>query len=235
MNSAWPPKREPWAKITPEQSGSVDLDVGQDLVRAAAHVGGNAFRHRGRARIVDVPFARRLIGGPRQRQLYQRRAIVDGQHVVLLRLFEPGRDQLLNLLGILAGQIPRLRAIRIHVIQLPPVLVEVALVGQRGVDGRGPPTILPDAAGAQHGVVLALLLRRAHPAARRRCSASRRPRADTARRPCRPRASPARRPPGSSGRCRSNGDTGSAPRRVPGCPSASEMTIGSQVPPEYSE
>ena len=131
MNSAWPPKREPWAKITPEQFGVGDLDVGEDLVRAAAHVDRHAFRHRRRVRIVDVRVARRFFGwAARSRACSRGAAVVERQHEVLLRLLEPRLDQRLELLGVLLGQVLRLGAVLVDVVELPLVLVEVALAGR---------------------------------------------------------------------------------------------------------
>ncbi|MNV27386.1 hypothetical protein D3C71_1185350 [compost metagenome] len=58
----------------------------------------------------------------------------------------------------LRGQVGRFGAVLVDVVQLPLVLVEVSLAGQWRVQGGGLPAVLPDAARAEHGVVLALLL-----------------------------------------------------------------------------
>ena len=50
--------------------------------------------------------------------------------------------------------------IGVDVVQLPHVLVEMALARDRRVQGDGLPAVLPDAARAEHRVVLPLLLRR---------------------------------------------------------------------------
>ena len=62
-----------------------------------------------------------------------------------------------SLSGWSVGEILRLRAILVDVVELPLVLVEVALAADRCVNGRGLPAVLPDSACAQHCVVLPLL------------------------------------------------------------------------------
>ena len=103
MNSEWPPKREPWAKMTPEQLGSRDLYVGENLVRSAAHIHRHAFRNRRRSRIVEVAITGRLVRRTLDVQLLERGAIVDRQHQVLVRLFEPGLYERLELVRLLLG------------------------------------------------------------------------------------------------------------------------------------
>ena len=128
MNSAWPPKREPWAKITPEQFGSVISTSARILYERPRTLTATLSGTGDGARIVDVPLAGRFFGGPLRGEDLQGGAVVERQHQVLLRLLEPGLDQRLELLGILLGQVLRLGAVRVHVVELPLVLVEVALV-----------------------------------------------------------------------------------------------------------
>ena len=122
--------------VREDHAGAVgvgDLDVGEDLVRPAAHVDGHAFRNRGRVR--DSRCTARGAAssdGPLDGEDFHCGAIVKRQHQVLLRLLEPGLDQRLQFLGVFLGQVLRLGAIDVHVVEFPLVLVEVALAGERG-------------------------------------------------------------------------------------------------------
>ncbi len=89
-----------------------------------------------------------------------RQAVVERQDVELLRLLEPRGDQRLEPLGLLCGEVVRLGAVLLGVEELPDVVVEVAETRCRAVHGHRLPAVLPDAARAEHRVVLALLRRR---------------------------------------------------------------------------
>src|ERR1035441_9439083 len=81
-----------------------DFDVREDLVRTATHVDGNALRDGSRAGVVNVSLAGRFLGGTSQAENLYSAAVVERQHQVLLRLFEPVLDERLELLGIFFGQ-----------------------------------------------------------------------------------------------------------------------------------
>src|SRR5262249_29679843 len=127
--------------------------------RTSADICRHTFRHRRGTGVVDVALARRLGPGTLDAEDFRRRAVIERQHIVGLGFLEPGVDQRLELLGVFVSQVDRLRAVLIDVVKFPFILVEIALAGERSVYCRCFPTFLPDAAGAEHGVVLALLLR----------------------------------------------------------------------------
>lgn len=104
-------------------------------LKAGAH-SGHAFRYRFRIRVVDVGVSRWLQGGTRSTQDFHGSAVVQRQHVVLLRLDEPGVDQYLEFLRVLVGEVLRLRPVLLKVVEFPFVLVETALAGNRGMDSR---------------------------------------------------------------------------------------------------
>jgi hypothetical protein len=85
--------------------------------------------------------------------------VIKRQHQILVCLFEPSLNQCFEFLGLLFGQVLRIGAVHIHVVQLPLVFVEFAFAADRGVDRAGLPSILPDAAASEHGVILTPLLR----------------------------------------------------------------------------
>ena len=58
----------------------------------------------------------------------------------------------------LVGEVARLSAILIDVVELPAIFIEVTLTADRRVHRGRLPAVLPDTAGAQHRVVLTLLL-----------------------------------------------------------------------------
>src|SRR5208283_3040046 len=87
-------------------------------------------------------------------------AIIQGQDQILLRLIKPDPDQVLEPLGVSLRQVLGLGAVLVHVVQLPVVLVELALAAQRSMEASGLPAVLPDPTGPEHGVVLAQLPRR---------------------------------------------------------------------------
>src|SRR5215471_13186850 len=125
-----------------------DLDVRDDLVGASAHADRNALGYRRRARIVDVTVARRLLAGPLDSKNLLSAPVIERKHEVLVRLVEPGLDQRLELVGMLLRQIRRLGAVHVDVIELPFVLVEVALAGQRRMQCARLPPVFPHAARA---------------------------------------------------------------------------------------
>ena len=108
-----------------------EVDLGEDLVRDVVHVRRGPLGHLRRARVVDELTARRhrLVELHRDERLEVLRVaddlqVVQRQHVVGLRLFEPERLELLDLLGVLGGEVVRLGAVDIRVEQLPLVVVE---------------------------------------------------------------------------------------------------------------
>ena len=103
---------------------------------------------------------RLLFGRTRLVEDLERAAVVERQHQVLVRFLEPDLDQLRELLRMLLGEVLGLGAVHVHVVQLPHVLVEVSLATDRRVQGDGLPAVHPDAARAEHRVVLPLLRRR---------------------------------------------------------------------------
>src|SRR5277367_5098195 len=135
-----------------------DFDIGDDLVRTTSRVDGHAFRYRSRARIVDVPFTWRFRRWTFNIKYFQSGTVVERQHKVFVRLFEPCLDERLQLLGVLFSQVFRLGTVDVCVIELPGIFVEVAFARQRGMEGNRLPTVFPETAGTQHGVVLPLLL-----------------------------------------------------------------------------
>src|SRR6202008_796280 len=82
------------------------------------------------------------------------------QDVVGLRLPEPEVYELGDLLGMLLGEVARLLGVLVGVEELPAVVLEVADPGERAVLGDRLPALVPDAARAEHLVVLRLLVRR---------------------------------------------------------------------------
>ena len=109
-----------------------------------------------RVGVVDVGVARRLGLGPVLRDDLDREAVVEREHVVLLRLLEPALDERLRALRLLGGEVARLGAVLVDVVELPLVLVEVADARRRAVDGDDLPAVLPHPARAEHAVVLAV-------------------------------------------------------------------------------
>jgi len=137
-----------------------DLHVGEDLVRTPSDVDSDAFRDRSGAGIVNVSLAGSFFRRTLKAKDFQGCAIIQRQHEVLLRLLEPCLDERLELLGVLLGQVFRLGRVHVHMVEFPLVLVEMALACDGGVEGNSLPAVLPDCAGAEHGVVLTLLLGR---------------------------------------------------------------------------
>ena len=136
------------------------LHVGENLVGAPTDIDRRALRHRRGVGVVDIARPRRLGLRAGVAQLFDGGPIIQGQNEIRFRLGEPDVDEFLEFFGVFGGEVARLRAILIDVEELPWVLVKVALTADRGVQGRGLPAVLPQAAGAQHRVVLPLLLGR---------------------------------------------------------------------------
>ena len=155
MNSAWPPKREPCAKITPCES-DVSVDVGDDLVRTAADVDADRFRHRRRvadSRCTACAAAPRCGCWMREEldRASDRRAAARSSSAPRRTR---RRSSSFSFSRILLREVLRLGAILVDVVQLPAVLVEVADAADRRVQRGRLPAVLPDPARAEHRVVL---------------------------------------------------------------------------------
>ena len=134
-----------------------DLDVGQDLVGPPPNVDSRTLRHRCGVRVVDIARPRRLGLRACVTQLLDCSPVIKGQNEIRLGLGEPDVDEFLQLFRMFVGEVARLRPVLVDVEKLPLVLIEVTLTADRGVQSRGLPTVLPQAAGTEHGVVLTFL------------------------------------------------------------------------------
>ena len=119
------------------------LHIGKDLVGPAPHVDCRTFRHRGGVGVVDVAVAWRLGLGPRVTELFDRGAIIKGQNEIPVGLLEPGADQFLELLRMFGSEVLRLGPVGVDVVELPDVLVEVALTADGCMQRRYLPAVLP--------------------------------------------------------------------------------------------
>ena len=69
--------------------------------------------------------------------------VVERQHTISLCFGQPQRGQFPDLLGMLRGDVVRLRAVDVDVKQLPAVLIEMAFIDHRAVLGRHLPAVVP--------------------------------------------------------------------------------------------
>jgi hypothetical protein len=126
----------------------------ETLTVFAADAGG----HLAGSRVVRVAPARRDGHLVLERPVFEHPEVVERQDVVALGLREPEVDELLDLLRVLLSEVVCLGAIFVRVEQLPAVLVELAEPdGHGAVLGNRLPALVPDAARAEHLVVLGLL------------------------------------------------------------------------------
>ena len=212
-----------------------ELHIGQDLVRPAVRPGGKLFRYLRCAGVIGVLAAwrhRHPEEHPARTELVHRH-VVDGEHVVLLRLFQPERLHRLDPVRVLIGQVDRFRPVFIGVEELPPVLVEVADAGERAVLGDRLPSLVPDTTRAHHLVVLGLPSGWDRWERPRSCTSSTHRAAGSGSRRSPPPASRRRSARGWWARCRSSGGTGYGPRPWAWMPFGQWITSGSQTPPWY--
>lgn len=136
-----------------------EVDLGEDLERDVVGVGGELLGHLGGPGVVGVP-----AGGRRGHSVEDaaraelvRCHVVQRQDVVPPRLVHPEPLQLLDLLGMLVGDVVGLGAVLVGVEELPVVVLEAPGSRDRAVLGDGLPALVPDAPVTHHLVVLGLL------------------------------------------------------------------------------
>ena len=112
--------------ITPLVLSSVQLDLGGDGVVHALHVDEGVLHHAGHAGIDRERLAPAQQVGPAGDGRVEAlgAAVVDRQHVVALGLLQEDRLQLLELLGILRGEVVRLAEVLVDVVELPHVVLQ---------------------------------------------------------------------------------------------------------------
>src|SRR5262245_57176146 len=135
-----------------------ELNFREGFERGPKRACGRGFGHFGCPRIIDKSSAcrRRRVEFHFVNQLYP--DVDEWKHIVFLGFRQPKGLKLLELFRILAGQVLCLRAVLFDLEELPLVLVEMSLVSRRRrMQGRGLPALVPDAACADHFVVLRLL------------------------------------------------------------------------------
>src|SRR4051795_6161069 len=121
-----------------------------DREGAVAEVHRLRLGHIGDAGVVDVAVARRRERRSRSGEELQGAAVVERERAVGAGLCVPEQDQLVELLGLLGGEVVHLGAVDVDVVELPGVLVEVPPAAERRVGGDGLPAVVPDAARAEH-------------------------------------------------------------------------------------
>ncbi len=217
MNSAWAAEARAVREDHALAVGG-ELHFGQHLVRHAVHIGRGPLGDLARSRVVGVLPGRRyghaelhLDEGLEVLGISDDLQVVQREDVVGLGLLHPEGLERFHLLRVLGRDVVRFRTVLVCVEQLPAIVVEAGGAGHWAVFGHGLPTGLPDAAVAEHLVVLRLLLSR--------CigrGVERVPHRDTRqgrlRRAVDDRGTRRRRRRRSSARCRWSGGTGGALR-----------------------
>jgi hypothetical protein len=92
------------------------VDFGCDLVGTAADTHSDALGHRRGVGVVRVAVSRRLRLRTWVTELFDCSAVVEGQHEVVLGFLEPGVDEFLEFLGVLLGEVGRLRTVLFDVV-----------------------------------------------------------------------------------------------------------------------
>src|SRR5262249_11772084 len=116
----------------------LDLELGRDRVGAVADARRDRLRDLGSAGVVDVLAAGLRALGPLGAEDLDRPARLEREGVVRPSLGPPERDQLLQLLWMLLGEVRALARIDVSVEELPLLLVEVPpRFRRRGDRGRG--------------------------------------------------------------------------------------------------
>ena len=131
-------------------AGAVDLDMGLDGVAAAAHIGRYVGRHVPHAGVKHEIVARALKPGGVVGKA-RREAVVERQHIVLLRLAPPQLDHFGQALRLLRGEVIDLGEIAVEVKQLPCVVLERRA---RRVIGDRLPAVMPEPAMPEHLEIL---------------------------------------------------------------------------------
>src|SRR6266478_8601197 len=131
-------------------AGLADLDMRLDRVAAATHVGRDIGRHMAHAGVKGETVARAMEA---RRVLREARAeaIIERQHLMLLRLLPPAADHIGKALRLLACEIVSLREILREMKQFPFVVLERRA---RRMIGNRLPTAVPEAAMAEHLEIL---------------------------------------------------------------------------------
>src|SRR5437762_12954702 len=127
-------------------AGLADLDMRLDRVAAAAHIGRDIGRHMAHAGVKGETLARAMEA---RRVLREARAeaVVEWQHLMLLRLLPPAADHVGEALGLLACEIVSLREILREMKQFPFVVLERRA---RRMIGDRLPAAMPEAAMTEH-------------------------------------------------------------------------------------
>ena len=137
---------------------AVEIDLGQHGEGAPGDHHARTHRDRRGVRVVDEPVAVADERRPPAPDHLEDVEVGQRKPVVLPRLGEPQGLQFGELVRVLGGHIVTLAPVVGDVVELPAVLVEVRPARRGGgVHGVGEPAVVPDAAGAQHGVELGVL------------------------------------------------------------------------------
>src|SRR4051794_12250049 len=132
------------------RAGGGGVDDRRHRGGAGAGVWPPGLGHVGDPGVVDVPVPCRTEQRPRRAEDLERSAVVERERAVGAGLRIPQVDHLPEALGLVGGEVVRLRAVDVRVVELPRVRREVAPAGDRGGGGDGRPAVMPDAARAEH-------------------------------------------------------------------------------------
>ena len=136
--------------------GRLEVHRRGDRERAPPNVHGDGLRDLGRSRVVDVAVTRRARLRPHVRDDLERGPVVERQALVDPRVVPPQSLQLLELLGVLGGQVVDLGAVLREVVELPLVELELPPSGDRRVQRVREPALVVERSHPEHRVELGL-------------------------------------------------------------------------------
>src|SRR5262249_36041460 len=139
--------------------GGVDVDAGGDRVRTARDHRPGVLGDVRAVWVEDVLIAGCCGAWPVCEHLFERGAGVERQPVVYARVVKPELLELLQSCGLLGGEVLRLCAVHLEVVELPLVVLEVSPSGEGRVHRARKPPLVVDRALPEHRVKLRLLAR----------------------------------------------------------------------------